>query len=160
MLLVRGPGFDGAALPAMPVTGFDELFAAGPATAPTTPAPPSCRSSTPEARRVAQGRASLSQRAITSAMTQIAAGPHGGRPGERALVVALLLVAGGSGVAGPRATGSGCWSVIAESTEPAELVRALDELRIGYAALVPAGLSADWSSTLRAPRAARTRRCA
>ena len=38
--------------------------------------------------------ASLSQRAVTSAMTQIAAGPHGGRPGERPLVVAPLSHAG------------------------------------------------------------------
>ena len=140
MLLVCGPGFDGAALPAMPVTGFDELFTAGPATAPDHPG-------TTELLRIYTGGttgrpkgASLSQRAVTSAMTQIAAGPHGGRPGERALVVAPLSQAGAVWSAlAPLVWGAGL--VIAESTEPAELVRALDELRIGYAALVPAVLA-------------------
>lgn len=140
MLLVCGPGFDGVALPAMPVTGFDELYAAGPATAPSHPG-------TTELLRLYTGGttgrpkgASLSQRAVTSAMTQIAAGPHGGRPGERALVVAPLSHAGAVWSAlAPLVWGAGL--VIAESTEPAELVRALDELRIGYAALVPAVLA-------------------
>ena len=73
-------------------------------------------------------------------MTQIAAGPHGGRPGERALVVAPLSHAGAVWSAlAPLAWGAGL--VIAESTAPADLVRALDELRIGYAALVPAVLA-------------------
>jgi fatty-acyl-CoA synthase len=119
MLLVCGPGFDGAALPAMPVTGFDELFAAGPATAPDHPG-------TTELLRLYTGGttgrprgASLSQRAVTSAMTQIAAGPHGGRPGERTLVVAPLSHAGAVWSAlAPLVWGAGL--VIAESTEPAD----------------------------------------
>ncbi len=37
MLLVLGPGFDGVALPAMPVVGLDELCAAGRAAAPAPP---------------------------------------------------------------------------------------------------------------------------
>ena len=139
-LLVCEPGFDGVAPPAIPVTGLDELVAAGPATAPRHPG-------TTELLRLYTGGttgrpkgASLSQRAVTSAMTQIAAGPHGGRPGERALVVAPLSHAGAVWSAlAPLAWGAGL--VIAETTEPADLVRALDELRIGYAALVPAVLA-------------------
>ena len=73
-------------------------------------------------------------------MTQIAAGPHGGRPGERALVVAPLSHAGAVWSALAPLVWGAC-RVIAESTDPAELVRALDELRIGYAALVPAVLA-------------------
>ena len=129
-LLVCGPAFDGSILPAMPVTGLDELCAAGQATAPDHPG-------TTELLRLYTGGttgrprgASLSQRAVTSAMTQIAAGPHGGRPGpgERALVVAPLSHAGAVWSAlAPLAWGAGL--VIAETTEPADLVRVLDELR-------------------------------
>ena len=101
--------------------------------------------------------ASLSQRAVTSAMAQIATGPHGGRPGERSLVVAPLSHAGAVWSAlAPMAWGAGL--VIAETTEPADLVGALDELRIGYAALVPALLGP--MVDVPAPRVAPTRPCA
>jgi acyl-CoA synthetase (AMP-forming)/AMP-acid ligase II len=138
MLLVRGPGFDAVRLPAVPVLDLDELFGPGPA-----PAHPG----TSELLRLYTGGttgapkgASLSQGAVTSAIEQIAAGPHGGRPGERALVVAPLSHAGvvWSALA-PLAWGASL--VIADGAEPAGLVRALDERRIGYAALVPALLA-------------------
>ena len=77
---------------------------------------------------------------MTSAMAQIAGGPHGGRPGERALVVAPLSHAGAVWSAlAPLAWGASL--VFADGTAPADLVRALDERRIGYAALVPAVLA-------------------
>ena len=70
-------------------------------------------------------------------MAQIAAGPHEGRPGERSLVVAPLSHAGAMWSAlAPMAWGASL--VIAENPAPAALVAALDEQRIGYAALVPA----------------------
>jgi acyl-CoA synthetase (AMP-forming)/AMP-acid ligase II len=135
LLLVLGPGFDGA-LPAMPVVGFDELCTAGPE--------PARRPRTTELLRLFTGGttgrskgASLSQRAVTSAMEQIAAGPHGGRPGERSLVVAPLSHAGAMWSAlAPMVWGASL--VIADDPAPAALVAALDEQRIGYAALVPA----------------------
>ena len=137
MLLVLGPGFDGVALPAMPVVGLDELCAAGRAAAPAHPG-------TTELLRLFTGGttgrpkgASLSQHAVTSAMAQIAAGPHEGRPGERSLVVAPLSHAGAMWSAlAPIVWGASL--VIAENPAPAALVAALDEQRIGYAALVPA----------------------
>ena len=138
MLLVLGPGFDGA-LPAMPVVGLDELCTAGPE--------PAAHPGTTELLRLFTGGttgrakgASLSRHAVTSAMEQIAAGPHRGRPGERALVVAPLSHAGV--VWSALAPLAWCASlVIAESTAPEAVVAALDERRIGYAALVPALLA-------------------
>jgi acyl-CoA synthetase (AMP-forming)/AMP-acid ligase II len=136
LLLVLGPGFDGVALPAMPVVGLDELCAAG-----SDPAP---HPGTAELLRLFTGGttggpkgAALTQRAVVAAMEQIAAGPHGGRPGERALVVASMSHAGvvWSALA-PMAWGASL--VIAQDPAPAALVAALDEQRIGYAALVPA----------------------
>jgi acyl-CoA synthetase (AMP-forming)/AMP-acid ligase II len=140
MLLVCGAGFEGVRLPAMPVMGLEELFAAADSAAADHPG-------TTELLRMYTGGttgapkgAALSQRAATSAMAQIAAGPHGGRPGERTLVVAPLSHAGVFwSTLAPLSWGAGL--VIAESTDPADLVRALDELRIGYAALVPAVLA-------------------
>jgi len=139
-LLICGPGFDGVPLPDLPVVSLHELCAPGRAAAPDHPG-------TTELLRLYTGGttgrpkgASLSQRAVTSAMTQVAAGPHGGRPGERALVVAPLSHAGAVWSAlAPLAWGAGL--VIAETTAPADLVQVLDELRIGYAALVPAVLA-------------------
>jgi acyl-CoA synthetase (AMP-forming)/AMP-acid ligase II len=136
MLLVLGPGFDGVALPAMPVVGLDELCAS------CEPAP--AHPGTTELLRLFTGGttgrskgASLSRHAVTSAMEQIAAGPHGGRPGERSLVVAPLSHAGVMWSAlAPIVWGASL--VIAENPAPAALVAALDEQRIGYAALVPA----------------------
>jgi acyl-CoA synthetase (AMP-forming)/AMP-acid ligase II len=134
LLLVIGPGFDGP-LPAMPVVGLDELDVAGPQ--------PSAPPRTTELLRLFTGGttgrakgASLSGRAVASAMEQIAAGPHRGRPGERALVVAPLSHAGvvWSALA-PMVWGASL--VLAENPAPAALVAALDEQRIGYAALVP-----------------------
>jgi acyl-CoA synthetase (AMP-forming)/AMP-acid ligase II len=136
LLLVLGPGFDGVALPAMPVVGLDELCCAG---SEPTPHP-----GTTELLRLFTGGTtgrpagvSLSQRAVVSAMEQIAAGPHGGRPGERALVVSPLSHAGAVWSAlAPMVWGASL--VVAEDPAPAALVAALDERRIGYAALVPA----------------------
>ena len=51
MLLVLGPGFDGVALPAMPVVGLDELCAPAARRRPRTPAPPSCCACSPAGRR-------------------------------------------------------------------------------------------------------------
>lgn len=156
MLLVCGPGFDGVRLPAVPVVGLDELFAPGPAPLPRHPG-------TAELLRLYTGGttgapkgASLRQSAVTSAMAQIAVGPHGGRPGERTLVVAPLSHAGvvWSALA-PLAWGASL--VFADGAVPAELVRALDERRIGYAALVPAVL-APMADVAGAPTA-RTPRC-
>ena len=81
--------------------------------------------------------ASLSQQAVTSAMAQIAAGPHEGRPGQRSPVVAPLSHAGAMWSALARIAW-GASRVIAENLAPAALVARLDEQRIGYAALVPA----------------------
>ena len=139
MLLVHGPEFAGVRLPAMPVVGLDELCAPGKPRAGSAAPHPGTR----ELLRLYTGGttgapkgASLPQEAVTAAMAQIAAGPHGGRPGERTLVVAPLSHAGvvWSALA-PLAWGASL--VIADSTDPAELVALLDEQRIGYAALVP-----------------------
>ena len=135
LLLVLGPGFAGP-LPAMPVVGFDELCAAGPDPTPHPGTTELLRLFTGGTTGRSKG-ASLNQRAVTSAMEQIAAGPHGGRPGERSLVVAPLSHAGAVWSAlAPLVWGASL--VIAESAAPAALVAALDEQRIGYAALVPA----------------------
>jgi acyl-CoA synthetase (AMP-forming)/AMP-acid ligase II len=139
MLLVCGAGFDGVRLPPMPVVGLGELFAPGPAEPPRRPGPTELlRLYTGGTTGTPKG-AALHQGAVTSAMAQIADGPHGGRPGERALVVAPLSHAGvvWSALA-PLAWGASF--VFADGTVPADLVRALDERRIGYAALVPAVL--------------------
>lgn len=145
MLLVCGPGFEGVALPAMPVVSFDELFARRDVRAPR---PRSARDpGDVELVRLYTGGttgtpkgASLPHRAMAAAMAQIAAGPHGGAAGERTLVVAPLSHAGvvWSALA-PLAWGASL--VIADGTDPAGLVAALDERRIGYAALVPAVLA-------------------
>jgi acyl-CoA synthetase (AMP-forming)/AMP-acid ligase II len=140
MLLVCDPVFDGVGLPAMPVVGLEELCGFGDGPAPDHRGPAELlRLYTGGTTGTPKG-ACLSQRAVTAAMTQIAAGPHGGRPGERTLVVAPLSHAGvvWSALA-PLAWGASL--VIASSTDPADLVRTLDEQRIGYAALVPAILA-------------------
>jgi fatty-acyl-CoA synthase len=136
-LLVCGAGFDGVRLPAVRAVGLDELCVPGPA-----PAHPG----TAELLRLYTGGttgapkgASLSQNAVTAAMRQIAA-TLGGPPGERALVVAPLSHAAvvWSALA-PLAWGASL--VVAGGADPADLVRALDEHGIGYAALVPAVLA-------------------
>lgn len=135
-LLVRGPGFDGWR-PGVPEAGLDELFGPGPEVDTRGRGPRELlRLYTGGTTGLPKG-AVLSQAAVTSAMAQIAAGPHGGRPGERALVVAPLSHAGAVWSAfAPLAWGASL--VIADSTRPADVVAALDEHRIGYAALVPA----------------------
>src|SRR3954465_2467272 len=140
MLLVCGPGFDRVRLPAIPVVGLDALFAPG-------AAPLLRHPGTSELLRLYTGGttgapkgAALGQGAVTSAMALIAGGPHSGRPGERALVVAPLSHAGAVWSAlAPLAWGASL--VFADGTAPADLVRALHERRIGYAALVPAVLA-------------------
>src|SRR4029453_2500479 len=78
--------------------------------------------------------------AVTGAVAQRAAAPPGGPPGERALVVAPLSHAGVVWAAfAPLVWGAGL--VLADNADPGGLVRALDEQRIGYAALVPAILA-------------------
>jgi len=83
----------------------------------------------------------LTHRAVTANMEQIAAGPHCGPTGERALVIAPMCHAGVVWAAfAPLVWGAGL--VVEAEFDPARLVRVLDEQRIGYAALVPAVLHA------------------
>ena len=137
-LLVVGPGFEDVS--GAPAVSLDELVDGGGA------APESPGDGTTELLRLYTGGttgapkgASLAQGAVTAAMAQIAAGPHGGPPGERALVVAPLSHAGVVWAAlAPLVWGASL--VFADTADPDEVVRALDERRIGYAALVPAVL--------------------
>lgn len=83
----------------------------------------------------------LSHRAVTANLVQIAAGPHHGPPGERAMVVVPMCHAGVVWSAFAPLLWGACL-VIESDFDPARLVRLLDEQRIGYAALVPAILQA------------------
>lgn len=83
--------------------------------------------------------AMLTHRAVTANCAQIAALPHRGEPGERSLVAAPLCHAGAVwSTFAPQSWGAAAY--VMAGTEPAELVRVLDEERIGYAALVPSML--------------------
>ena len=79
----------------------------------------------------------LTHRAVTANCAQIAAMPHRGLPGERSLVAAPLCHAGVVWTAlAPHSWGAAAY--VLPRVDPAEVVRVLDEERIGYAALVPA----------------------
>ena len=131
MLLVCGAGFDGVRLPAMPVVGLDELFAPrpGPAAHPGTDraAPPLHRrdDGAPQGRRRSPARRDVRDGADRG-------GPHGGRPGERALVVAPLSHAGRR-LVGAGAAAWGASLVFAGQHRPcrarARARRAADRLR-------------------------------
>jgi acyl-CoA synthetase (AMP-forming)/AMP-acid ligase II len=92
-LLVIGPGFGDEPVPGLPVLGLDELAAPGADPVPNSAGDDLLRLYTGGTTGAPKG-AALSQRAVAAAMAQIAAGPHGGPPGERALVVAPLSHAG------------------------------------------------------------------
>jgi len=78
----------------------------------------------------------LTHAAVTANCAQIAALPHSGRPGERSLVAAPLCHAGVVWSAfAPHHWGASL--AILTAVDPNELVRTLDEDRIGYAPLVP-----------------------
>jgi acyl-CoA synthetase (AMP-forming)/AMP-acid ligase II len=78
----------------------------------------------------------LSQAAVVSNLIQIALSSHRGAPGERALVVGPMLHAGVVWTTlAPLAWGAALY--IMEDFVAADVVRSLDEERIGYAVLVP-----------------------
>jgi acyl-CoA synthetase (AMP-forming)/AMP-acid ligase II len=82
----------------------------------------------------------LGQPAVTANIVQIAGGAHGGRAGERALVVSPLCHAGVVWAAfAPMAWGATL--VVEPDFDPDRLMRTLREQRIGYASLVPAVLA-------------------